>query len=90
MISNSIKWIIYPIVMSFGVLQFFWILSFGKDHLEMATTVPMIYIMLTCLLLERIVPYDKNWRPEGVDWRNDALHLILFQTIFPKIGRAHV
>ncbi|MEY3835620.1 MAG: hypothetical protein RI989_1048 [Bacteroidota bacterium] len=70
--------------MILGVFQFFWILNLGASHLEMATTVPMIFIMLTCFLLERIVPYDKEWKPNGFDWKNDALHLILFQTIFPK------
>jgi sterol desaturase/sphingolipid hydroxylase (fatty acid hydroxylase superfamily) len=84
MIANSVKWLIYPIVMILGVFQFFWILNLGAGHLEMATTIPMIFIMLTCFLLERIVPYDKEWKPNGFDWKNDALHLILFQTIFPK------
>lgn len=84
MFSNAIKWIIYPVVMTFGVFQFFWILNLGPSHLEMATTIPMLYIMLTCFLLERAFPYDTNWKPDGVDWKNDALHLILFQTIFPK------
>jgi len=84
MTANSIKWFIYPIVMTFGVMQFFWILSFGQSHLEMATTVPMIFIMLSCFFLERVFPYDKNWKPEGTDWGIDTLHLILFQTILPK------
>ncbi len=84
MTANSIKWFIYPIVMTFGVMQFFWILSFGQSHLELATTVPMIFMMLSCFFLERIFPYDKNWKPEGTDWGIDTLHLILFQTILPK------
>jgi sterol desaturase/sphingolipid hydroxylase (fatty acid hydroxylase superfamily) len=84
MTANSIKWFIYPIVMTFGVMQFFWILSFGQSHLEMATTVPMIFMMLSCFFLERVFPYDKNWKPEGTDWGIDTLHLILFQTILPK------
>ena len=65
-------------------MQFFWILSFGQSHLEMATTVPMIFMMLSCFFLERVFPYDKNWKPEGTDWGIDTLHLILFQTILPK------
>ena len=82
--ENSLKWFIYPIVMTFGVMQFFWILSFGQNHLELATTVPMIFMMLSCFFLERVFPYDKNWKPEGTDWGIDTLHLILFQTILPK------
>lgn len=82
--ENSLKWFIYPIVMTFGVMQFFWILSFGQNHLELATTVPMIFMMLSCFFLERVFPYDKNWKPQGRDWGIDTLHLILFQTIFPK------
>lgn len=84
-IENSLKWLIYPIAMTLGVMQFFWIFSFGPDYLELATTTPMVFIMLCCFLLERIFPYDKNWTPEGIDWRLDALHLILFQTILPKL-----
>ena len=84
MTANSIKWFIYPIVMTFGVFQFFWILSYGQSHLELATTVPMIFMMLSCFFLERVFPYDKNWKPEGTDWGIDTLHLILFQTILPK------
>lgn len=84
MITNSLKWFIYPIVMTIGVFQFFWILSFGHSHLELATTVPMIFMMLSCFFLERVFPYDKNWKPEGTDWGIDTLHLILFQTILPK------
>lgn len=84
MTTNSLKWFIYPIAMTFGVMQFFWILSFGQSHLEMATTVPMIFMMLSCFFLERIFPYDKNWKPERTDWGIDTLHLILFQTILPK------
>jgi sterol desaturase/sphingolipid hydroxylase (fatty acid hydroxylase superfamily) len=70
--------------MTIGVFQFFWILSFGQSHLELATTVPMIFMMLSCFFLERVFPYDKNWKPEGTDWGIDTLHLILFQTILPK------
>lgn len=84
MTANPIKWFIYPIVMTFGVIQFFWILSFGQNHLELATTVPMIFMMLSCFFLERIFPYDMNWKPEKTDWGIDTLHLILFQTILPK------
>ena len=84
MTTNSLKWFIYPIVMTIGVFQFFWILSYGQIHLELATTVPMIFIMLTCFLLERTFPYDINWKPDGTDWGVDTLHLILFQTIIPK------
>jgi sterol desaturase/sphingolipid hydroxylase (fatty acid hydroxylase superfamily) len=70
--------------MTFGVMQFFWILSFGQSHLELATTVPMIFMMLSCFFLERIFPYDRNWKPERTDLGIDTLHLILFQTILPK------
>lgn len=86
--KSWLHWWIYPLVMTFGVLQFYWILQKGSNYLELATTVPMVYIMLMCYILERWVPYDTSWQPVGKDWRMDSIHLMLFQTFFPKAFKA--
>ena len=88
--KQGILWLIYPVVMILGVAQFFLILSLSPGNLEWATTIPMLYIMLTCYWLERNFPYDPSWKPVGADWKMDTAHLVLFQTIIPKAFKAIV
>lgn len=85
-----LQWLIFPVVVILGVIQFFFLLRWEHGNLEIATTIPMVYIMLTCYVLERVMPYDVSWQPIAADWKMDTAHLILFQTIIPKAFKAIV
>ncbi|MEY4330577.1 MAG: hypothetical protein RL609_1325 [Bacteroidota bacterium] len=85
-----IQWLIYPWLMVSGVVMYLFTLSMGNTYLELATTLPMVYIMLACYFLERYIPYDPAWKPLGQDWKMDTAHLLLFQTIIPKGFKALV
>lgn len=84
------QWTTFPLIMILGVFQFFWILQWGPQYLEIATTVPMLYIMGACMYMERVMPYDLSWRPLAADWKMDTMHLVFFQTIIPKGFKAMV
>ncbi len=88
--KNFLQWVTFPVVVSLGVIQFFWILQLGPEYLEIATTVPMLYIMGACYFLERLLPYNSTWKPIASDWKMDSIHLVLFQTILPKAFKAIV
>lgn len=84
------QWTTFPLIVILGVFQFFWILQWGPQYLEIATTVPMLYIMGACMYMERAMPYDLSWRPLAADWKMDTMHLVFFQTILPKGFKAIV
>jgi hypothetical protein len=57
----------------------------GPQYLETATTVPLLFGILACVILERYLPYSAQWKPVSSDWKIDTAFLFIFQTIFPKI-----
>ncbi len=83
--KRILQWILYPIIMCLAGLQFFLILRMGPQHLETATTVPLLFGILACVILERYLPYSAQWKPVSSDWKIDTAFLFIFQTIFPKI-----
>ncbi len=83
--KQILQWILYPIIMCLAGLQFFLILRMGPQHLETATTVPLVFGIIACVILERYLPYSAQWKPVSSDWKIDTAFLFIFQTIFPKI-----
>jgi sterol desaturase/sphingolipid hydroxylase (fatty acid hydroxylase superfamily) len=83
--KRILQWILYPIIMCLAGLQFFLILRMGPQYLETATTVPLLFGILACVILERYLPYNTQWKPVSSDWKIDTAFLFIFQTIFPKI-----
>jgi sterol desaturase/sphingolipid hydroxylase (fatty acid hydroxylase superfamily) len=88
--KRLVQWVIYPLLMVTGVVMYLFTLNMGDAYLELATTLPMVYIMLACYFLERYIPYDSSWKPLGQDWKMDTAHLLLFQTLLPKAFKALV
>ncbi len=51
-----------------------------------AVTFPVVFIVLLIIaFLERIIPYRPNWNETDEDIGNDAINLVITQTIIPRL-----
>ena len=82
--NSALKFLIYPVIMAMAALLFT-VLIKADDNLLVATIVPVWSSLLFIIILERLMPYNSEWKPALKDYLNDGLYLLFVQTIIPQI-----
>ncbi|MEZ0371167.1 MAG: GH3 auxin-responsive promoter family protein [Candidatus Sericytochromatia bacterium] len=80
--KTLLAWLTYPGVICLGV----WLHLLLKPVLPLywSTQLPVLLGALTILGLETWLPYQPLWRPQGRDYRQDLLFMLVVQILLPK------
>ena len=79
-----LSWLAYPGSMLLAFSIYLALVSFGVPVIVGAyAAVAFGASMVT--LLEHVIPYDRSWRPNKSDLKNDALYLVTVQMVLPQI-----
>ena len=77
--------LVFPMVMGGGLFATFWFIHIKRVEIN-AVTFPVVFIaLLVIALLERALPYRSNWNKTDGDIGNDAINLVITQTIIPRL-----
>ncbi len=84
LIHNLFPWVVYPFGIGIGIYLHLVMLSWSVD-LQISTYVPVFFAAGIITLLELYLPHLKQWTPNLKDVKNDAMYMLVVQTILPKV-----
>jgi hypothetical protein len=74
----------YPITLALAISGFAALLDMGAP-VAAAAYLPVVFVGVTILVLERFYPERLLWRPRADDVRADAAFLVLIQVALPRL-----
>ena len=75
----------FPLIMGLGLWTTFYFIHI-KDFEINKVTFPVVFIaLITIAIVERFLPYRPNWNKNDGDVGNDAISLVISQTIIPRL-----
>ena len=83
-LQKIIPWIVYPLVMSTGIVLHF-VLLHGHQHALVSVYLPVLWGAVLVNLLEILVPHKRGWQPNLSDVKNDLWFMGIIQVVFPQI-----
>ncbi len=81
---SLLPWVAYPIGIGIGIYLHIVMLSWGID-LQISTYVPIFFAAGMITLFELYFPHLHQWKPNIKDVKNDAMYMLIVQTILPKV-----
>lgn len=70
--------------MCISVILFLLLFDLDKKHI-LAVSVPVWFAIGVIMYFEKKMPYKTSWKPSRTDVTNDALYLLLVQTLLPQL-----
>ena len=75
----------FPLVMGAGLIITYYFIHVQGVSINKVTFPVVIISLLAIALLERIIPFRQNWNQTDGDVGNDAINLVITQTIIPRL-----
>ena len=75
----------FPLVMGGGIYATFYFMHLKGVAINAVTFPVVIIALLLIALLERVIPFRSGWNNNDGDVSNDAINLVITQTIIPRL-----
>lgn len=75
----------YPASFLIAITAFLWFSAKGYPKWACAYLPVIVCAVMVLPLLERIIPYRRDWRPDRKEWLTDAFYTVLVQIVIPPL-----
>jgi len=84
-LAKLTPWIIYPLVMTFGLVAHALMAYIWELPIALSTYLPVVVGAVVVGVLEYARPHRQSWLPNRDDIQNDALYMGIVQLVLPKL-----
>jgi len=84
-LAKLTPWVIYPLLMTFGLVAHVLMAYIWKLPVSLSTYLPVVVGAVVVAVLEYARPHRNSWLPNRDNVQNDALYMGVVQLVLPKL-----